>query len=188
MNLPNEDLNAFRRWLDEDEPPPAAEAQSWLITYLDLMTLLLVLFVALISKATFGPYCPAQPRLQRQAPSPPLPVDPFTPPTPESAMDAMEREIRINYGVLVQMKASKKNVILTLPENMLFKSGEARLEPEGTLFLKRISHSLRQIQGRVQIEGHADSDPISNLKFPSNWELSSARAARRCQGFTRNGC
>ena len=67
---------------------------------------------------------------------------------------------------------------------VLFASASAELGEEGKVQLKQLAATLREITGRIpgdidwilRIDGHTDSIPISNWKFPSNWELSAARA------------
>lgn len=67
---------------------------------------------------------------------------------------------------------------------VLFASGSAELGEDGMGQLKQLAATLRGITGRIpkdidwilRIDGHTDSIPISTWKFPSNWELSSARA------------
>jgi chemotaxis protein MotB len=64
-----------------------------------------------------------------------------------------------------------------LNDGTLFESGEARIRPEGLALLDRLAPILhkRAAQG-VEVEGHTDSMPISG-RYPSNWELSTARAS-----------
>ena len=61
---------------------------------------------------------------------------------------------------------------------MLFESGQARVKPEGLALLDRLApHPRSSARGNgVEVEGHTDSLPISG-RYPSNWELSTARAS-----------
>jgi chemotaxis protein MotB len=62
-------------------------------------------------------------------------------------------------------------------EQILFPSGSANAKPEGRVLLAKIAEQLREQKGHwIRVEGHTDSVPISTPRFPSNWELSSARA------------
>ena len=68
----------------------------------------------------------------------------------------------------------------------LFDSGRADLKPDGVVLVDSLAVRLRDMTNEVRIEGHTDSVPISTPLFPSNWELSSARAttvARRLSEF-----
>jgi chemotaxis protein MotB len=68
-------------------------------------------------------------------------------------------------------------IVINLPNNVLFKTGSANLNPEGQEALTQIGSVLKQFSDRrFQIEGHSDNVPIKSSRFPSNWELSTARA------------
>src|SRR5690606_8321240 len=64
-----------------------------------------------------------------------------------------------------------------LQERILFDSGQAELKPDGLPFLDKISLLLSKIPNYVRVEGHTDNRPISTVQYPSNWELSGARAS-----------
>jgi len=68
-------------------------------------------------------------------------------------------------------------IVINLPNNVLFKTGSANLNPEGQEALTQIGGVLKQFSDRrFQIEGHSDNVPIKSSRFPSNWELSTTRA------------
>ena len=68
-------------------------------------------------------------------------------------------------------------IVINLPNNVLFKTGSANLNVEGQEALTQIGDVLKQFSDRrFQIEGHSDNVPIKSARFPSNWELSTARA------------
>lgn len=68
-------------------------------------------------------------------------------------------------------------IVINLPDNVLFNSGSANLNTEGQVALKKIGEVLTQFSDRrFQVEGHTDNVPIKSARFPSNWELSTARA------------
>lgn len=68
-------------------------------------------------------------------------------------------------------------IVINLPDNVLFNSGSANLNTEGQEALKKIGEVLTQFSDRrFQVEGHTDNVPIKSARFPSNWELSTARA------------
>jgi chemotaxis protein MotB len=63
-------------------------------------------------------------------------------------------------------------------EKILFDSGSTEIKPSGKAVLAKVARQIRQIEDhRVRVEGHTDSVPIATARFPSNWELSAARAA-----------
>lgn len=67
-------------------------------------------------------------------------------------------------------------LVLRLPERLMFEVGEATMHPDGKIALDAITEELRARPVRIRIEGHTDSAPIRTPKYPSNWELSTARA------------
>ncbi|MGB5396372.1 MAG: OmpA family protein [Gammaproteobacteria bacterium] len=68
-------------------------------------------------------------------------------------------------------------IVINLPDNVLFNSGSADLNTAGQQALTQIGDALKQFSDRrFQIEGHSDNVPIKSARFPSNWELSTARA------------
>ena len=68
-------------------------------------------------------------------------------------------------------------LVINMPQDILFGSGSASLSREGERALLEVASVLREFRDRhFQVEGHTDNVPISTSRFPSNWELSSARA------------
>ena len=63
-------------------------------------------------------------------------------------------------------------------DQILFGSGSTEIQPQGREVLSKVAHEVAKIPGhRVVVEGHTDDIPIGNQCFPSNWELSCARAS-----------
>jgi chemotaxis protein MotB len=71
--------------------------------------------------------------------------------------------------------------------DILFSSGEATLAPAAGDILRQISATLTPFPNAIRVEGHTDNRPINTLAYPSNWELSSARAASVVHLFTQSG-
>lgn len=67
-------------------------------------------------------------------------------------------------------------LVLRLPETLLFAVGQAEVQKSGQDVLEAIGAELRDRPVRVRVEGHTDATPIHTDRFPSNWELSTARA------------
>lgn len=100
---------------------------------------------------------------------------------------------------LLQQEAMQTNLLfpdlnektITIPSEILFKSGKADLK-EGAekaldLIAKSITDSFQLDLGwEIRVEGHTDNIPINNSKFPSNWELSTARAISVVRVFIEN--
>jgi chemotaxis protein MotB len=77
----------------------------------------------------------------------------------------------------LRVRVVRGRMVVELPDNVLFDSGASELKPEGQATLIEVVQILRSIEGRhFQIAGHTDNVPIRSRRFPSNWELSGARA------------
>jgi chemotaxis protein MotB len=78
-------------------------------------------------------------------------------------------------------------VIRLLTDKVLYDSGSATLNPAGTPLLDRIAQLLRtEFDHPIVVEGHTDDQPISGAQFPTNWELSTARATAVVRFFIRD--
>jgi len=81
----------------------------------------------------------------------------------------------------IALHQAKEKLTVTILDRVLFPSGQATLTPEGERLIEKVGAILAKVPGqRVLIEGHTDNVPIGaplSMRFPSNWELSSARAA-----------
>ena len=71
--------------------------------------------------------------------------------------------------------------------DILFPSGSATLSPAAIQVLEQLAGTLKGFPNPMRVEGHTDNRPISTAAFPSNWELSAARAAGVVHLFTRSG-
>ena len=76
----------------------------------------------------------------------------------------------------VSIQRSDRGVIMTLADKMLFESGQAELTAASHDLLNKIGMIANSTRARVDIQGHTDDQPIRTHAFPSNWELSTARA------------
>jgi len=108
------------------------------------------------------------------------------------ALAAVEREVsernRIYEDVIGRFRSLidggqlavsivRGRMVIQLPQDILFPSGSATLSADGRSTLTQVASVLATLEDRsFQIEGHTDNVPISTAQFPSNWELSSARA------------
>jgi chemotaxis protein MotB len=66
--------------------------------------------------------------------------------------------------------------VISLAGNLLFDSGKSDLKPRGMTLLDTLAERLRTMPNEIRVEGHTDNIPITTPLYPSNWELSSARA------------
>ncbi len=76
----------------------------------------------------------------------------------------------------VLVKRTRRGVVITLSENLLFASGDAQMTESAASLLDKVAWMIRQVAVPVEIEGHSDDRPIRTGRYPSNWELSTARA------------
>jgi len=77
----------------------------------------------------------------------------------------------------LRVRIVRGRMVVELPDNILFESGEAELKDAGEAALAEIVEVLKTIPGReFQVAGHTDNIPIRSRRFPSNWELSTSRA------------
>ncbi len=76
---------------------------------------------------------------------------------------------------------------VSIKSRLLFESGRARLGRHAKRVLGDLARILKSVPNPILVEGHTDDRPIHTREFPSNWELSAARAARVVRLFTRLG-
>ncbi|EXJ16892.1 flagellar motor protein MotD [Imhoffiella purpurea] len=94
---------------------------------------------------------------------------------------------RLNEEGDIQVKRKPYWLEITINTNLLFGSGSATLEPAARPVLQDVARILSKRDARIHVEGHTDDRPISNSIYPSNWELSSGRAATVVNLFAQNG-
>ena len=88
---------------------------------------------------------------------------------------------------LVEVKLEDNRVTVDMKDKMLFPSGSARLSRAAVKVLRDVSRILASMPNQIQVEGNTDNRPIRTEEFPSNWELSAARAASVVHLMTRLG-
>lgn len=91
---------------------------------------------------------------------------------------ALEKLLKqnISQSNLIKLIKGDKGLIIRVNNKVLFDAGSAEIKPDAEKTLAQIMKVLTKIDNPVIIEGHTDSTPIKNAKYPSNWELSTARA------------
>ncbi|MCE7915819.1 MAG: flagellar motor protein MotD [Nitrosomonas sp. PRO4] len=90
--------------------------------------------------------------------------------------DGQVRVTQSSLGITVEINAS-----------VLFSPGQAKLADNSSLALQAVAHVIRGHEHEIQVEGHTDNLPIHTEHFPSNWELSAARASSVIRLFIENG-
>jgi len=169
--------------------------ERWLLTYADLITLLLGLFVILYAmskvdaekfRAVAGAlnkvFNVGKPQHQGGVlPKLPKPTDALNE-NEEKALFALKNHIAellqssAERGLNVEMTINERGLVIHLSEQLFFDSGRADLKPEGQRSLDQVAVALLEIPNEIRIEGHTDDVPIHTAEFPTNWHLSVARA------------
>jgi chemotaxis protein MotB len=88
---------------------------------------------------------------------------------------------------LVNIVKTERGIEVEMRSKMLFDSGSARLSRDAVAALRNVTAIIAPLPNQIQVEGHTDNVPIQTVAFPSNWELSAARAASVVHLFTRFG-
>lgn len=78
---------------------------------------------------------------------------------------------------IISANRTDRGVVLVLQDSIFFDVGQAEILEEGEPFLREIGNLFSQIPNELKVEGHTDSRPINSFRYPSNWELSGARAS-----------
>ncbi|HTS50144.1 MAG TPA: OmpA family protein [Bryobacteraceae bacterium] len=172
-----------------------AGRERWLISYTDILTLLLILFIAMAAQ-TVGqqqaraveakpqspaPTAPATPATTVPTPPAPAPAAPTVPPEPApTVLPSPSHEVLVRAqerlkqtGLDLHLEA--RGLVISLPQAILFASGDDHINASALPIISQIADVLRDLDNKVELAGHADSVPIHNRRFKNNWELSAAR-------------
>lgn len=90
----------------------------------------------------------------------------------QTALKELEKEKKLT------LLYDEQKITIRISESTLFKPGTDELLPEAIPVLDEVAYVLKDVPNNLRIEGHTDNIPISTPRFPSNWDLSSARAIR----------
>jgi chemotaxis protein MotB len=102
-------------------------------------------------------------------------------------IDKLAKEAGLQGKVNVTVRR-RGLVIQLLTDKVFFESGSATLKPYAKRLVDKIAVVIRdEREHPIVVEGHTDSQPISGSQYPSNWELSGARAGAVIRDFTANG-
>lgn len=159
----------------------------WLISYADLVTLLLALFIVMYGASDYerAHKIAESFAAQNTGGSGILPSN-------DSEVDerAKFQQKLLENPTLMQktkLRQTTAGLVVSLSEAGFFAPGEATISADAQNLIKTLAESLQSAQLQIRVEGHTDSTPISNAKFSSNWELSTARAANVLQKLVENG-
>lgn len=182
-------------------------SERWLLTYADMITLLLALFVVLYATSQVDQvkFEQVAASIQRAFNIPVLSAsssagvvavgsmgNTFVGLTgvgasigPELISYAQQEEL----GDQISVTASKDAVVITLSGALPFGSGSAELRPEVRRALDIVATTVRGLpdHNAIRVEGHTDNAPPSSGRFPTNWELSAARAGAAARYLAETG-
>ncbi|MDX9963310.1 OmpA family protein [Desulfobacter postgatei] len=110
----------------------------------------------------------------------------------EKEMDEIVSEVRElvlfnKLGGEVSVTKTDAGVVITMSDLLLFSAGGTQLSPKGLEILEKVAAVLSKLAYHVKVRGHTDSEPITSSIYPSNWELSSARASTVARLLVANG-
>jgi len=179
-------------------------SDRWLLTYADLITLLLAFFIVMYSmsridsekfdamKTQLSGILKGSRAVEKQVSSDDGPgagllkvgdlqmiqrkiADKFKLPQvtpPQASGSAFDRDL----AEAVEVSVNERGMTIHIKDNILFEPGSAVLKSEAQEVLALVGDEIKGISNHICVEGHTDNLPIKTDKFPSNWELSTARA------------
>lgn len=183
--------------------------ERWLITYADMITLLLIFFIVMytLSRIDVQKFQYLSTSLSKalgaggmvlNSPGPSV-VPGIAGTVPDTALHSgenqqlenvrreIERHIRdANLHAKISVTTEERGVVLSFQGEVLFKLGSAELTPRAREILFKVGPILETMPNYLRVEGHTDDLPIVSAPFPSNWELSAARASSVLQELIRN--
>jgi chemotaxis protein MotB len=130
-------------------------------------------------------------KINNPEPATPVPPKPPAPDIPGSLI-RMEREVQDAMRALIDARlitVKRENMWLEIEINtdILFSSGSGAFSSSAEPVLDKLAEVLKPFPNPIRVEGHTDDRPIHTAAFPSNWELSAARAASVVHQFTKQG-
>ncbi len=172
-------------------PPPTVpdeeEAEDWLTTYADAITLLMAFFVMLVSFSkidipTFEQVAAGiKNELGRRETQSPISL---------LKIDVQDIVYQQQADQVVNVESTDKGISIELLSSAFYKAGSAEIREQALPVLTKIFESLNGDKYQlyfVDVEGHTDDIPIATDRFPSNWELSTARATEVVRFFIGKG-
>lgn len=179
--------------------PEKENKERWLLTYSDLITLLCVFFIVMytLSKIDAKKYEAIAQSLSKAmgGSSTIMPnsganltqgniesnISAAMDKKEQASLEKLRQQIQsyldkngLNGQVSVSLE--DRGVVVSFPDMVLFDLGSAALTPHAQDMITSVGKFLNQVPNYVRVEGHTDNLPISTAQFPSNWELSEARA------------
>jgi len=176
-------------------------SERWLLTYSDLITLLMIFFVvmyasssvsttkyAALAKSLNGVLAGGSNIIGSDGST--VSPDIITPDavaqmTEAQKLSDLKKEVdgilaQSGVGTAVQTNIEERGLVITFADSVFFNSGQAIIRPEMKTTIDKLAVSLKAMNNSIRVEGHTDNVPVTGL-YSSNWELSGARAANVVQ-------
>ena len=186
---------------DADGGHDAAGSMRWLLTYSDMITLLMAFFIMMYSmsvlnlqkfrevafsiRSGFGGPLEGGPGMlsfpQRKDSIAPN-LNDIAESSGPGAIPGVAKEMseyikEQGLSRIVRMRVEERGLVVSLvTDEVLFDKGRAELRPTAKRILHKVAEAVRDIPNDIAVEGHTCDLPINTAQFPSNWELSTARA------------
>ncbi len=184
-------MRRYRRPYDAKE-----NLERWLLTYADLITLLLAFFIVMYSMSQidakkFGKMAEALQGVLKGGENMLLKDEPKTKGhglLKLGNLRSLQKQVDEQFEALgkqqeVQTEVTERGLVVHIVESALFKLGSADLEPKAIDVLDLIFENIKSVPNHIRVEGHTDDRPINTVQYPSNWELSTARATQVARYF-----
>ncbi len=181
-----------RRKNDRQASNEGGSAPDWMVTYGDLMSLLLTFFILIASFSSIqeSGFRKASGSLKgalgvlKYKPAPVKPQQVIISSIGGSRQSDSEVDLEnlvkyINHNNLkdsVFIKIGEGEVLIRMDDPILFELGRAELKQSVFNLLAKIGNLVKNWPNKTRIEGHTDDLPIKTIEYPSNWELSAARS------------
>lgn len=161
----------------------------WVVSFADMVSLLMSFFVLLVGMADFDPGKFEQmAKSMSAALGGPKAGDDAKPEKMKEVYNELEKLIQDeNLTQDVELTSDNRGIVLYAKGGILFKPGVAEFEKDSKYFLNGVSEVMRSAPNKILVEGHTDDESPNLEKFPSNWELSTARASAVIRYFAEKG-
>ena len=171
------------------DPDLESEDESWLIIYLDVITLLLVMFIVIMTMMDWGEGGVVH---VGEYQGPDIEMGGLRGPVDDGVEEEHEPDFAPampfgDFGNDIEVTTIRGILRLRISNEILFASGDAELTEQGLRLIADLAVILESMEETIAVEGHTDDVPIQTLRFPSNWELSTARATRVVRHLVENG-
>lgn len=169
----------------------AAGMMRWLLTYADMITLLLALFIILFAISTISSvkfnrfakeinagfngreYINQPPKAGQHSD-----LKGGNTPSLQQIQQQLASYLKLKHlETSVRLRVERRGLVVSLlTDKPLYRSGSAEIQPQVREILDEVAIYLRETKNDISVEGNTDNVPIHTAVYPTNWELSTARA------------